>query len=113
MCISGAARSFATPLVLSQLRHNLIESLASHGAHKRLFLAIKTADSAKLNGGTTERNYKITSAHAAAEIKYLLHALEQPWLKPLIGEAVILNGSGTFNGSGWRGAGSPVRASDP
>ena len=38
-----------------------------------------------------------------------MHALEQP-VEALIGEAVILNGSGTFNGSGWRGAGSPVRA---
>ena len=40
----------------------------------------------------------------------LVAALEVSWLQPMIGEAVILNGSGAFLGTGWGGEGSAYNA---
>jgi hypothetical protein len=49
-CITGAARSFASPLVLAALRNNLVAPLAGTdpaGGGSRFFLSLKASDSPK------------------------------------------------------------------
>ena len=51
-CIAGAARAFASPLVLESLRTNLVAPLAGPDAAasgSRLFLSLKVSDSAALD----------------------------------------------------------------
>ena len=49
-CIAGAARSFATPLVLRMLRTHFIDALAGGNlASSRIFLMLKTGDSPKVS----------------------------------------------------------------
>ena len=109
-CVAGAARTFATPLVVRHLVTNFIEPLsspcgsmgstprASHSA--ALFLLLKTQDTYKSLGsvGFEPHNDRRSSISA------LVAALESPQLRPYITEAVILNGSGAVrdrDAIGW------------
>jgi hypothetical protein len=103
-CIAGAARSFGSPLVLSALRFNLVTPLAGNDPVRggsRLFLSLKTSDSAKSIAGVSFGQHRGQAAP-------LLAALSNHWLSPLIGEAVIVNGSGAYlgerGGGGLRGS---------
>ena len=102
-CISGAARSFSSPLVLAALRANWVQPLAGDppsgggtagarvGRHgSRLFLHLKVSDSGKftLNAGT--RFHRHTTS-----IESLLHTLSNTgWLAGMTADLVIVNGSG-------------------
>jgi hypothetical protein len=106
-CIAGAARSFAAPLVQESLRRHLIES---YGARATLFLQLKASDSDKMSG----RNHDHTTIRFRARsqpIEAILRALRSKWLAPLIGEAVVLNGSGSFAGAS-AGSGVVRRGND-
>lgn len=109
-CIAGSARGFATPLVHEMLRTNLVSSLASlaPGAGRerrqgsRAFVLLKTADSSKLSRwGNGDVNFEAHS-ELASQLPALGAALEQRWLRRMLAEAVLLNGSGSFSGEGWR-----------
>ena len=65
-CLSGAARAFSSPLVLSALRANLIAPLAGadpEASGSKLFLSLKLSDSAKANvGGVSFGQHKTQAA---------------------------------------------------
>ena len=88
-CIGGAARSFATPLVLTLLRHNLVAALGGSN-ESRLFLQLKAVDSDKLQMSGTTSFWK----HNESTMANLAAALEAPWLGSLVGEAMLLDGNG-------------------
>lgn len=93
-CLSGAARAFSSPLVLTALRANLIVPLAGQRAAtsgSRLFLSLKLSDSAKHNVG----GVSFGQHHAqAAPLLDALTGRSAPWLSHMLGAAVIINGSG-------------------
>ena len=94
-CIAGAARTFGTPLVQSHLQRNLVDALGGSDA-SRLFLLLKTLDSSKLaaQGGLGAVSFKQHVGEATVD--GLRATLRLPWLAPRIGEAVIVNGSGSY-----------------
>jgi len=99
-CISGAARTFTTPLVLTAVRYNLLNAFSA-SSDSRVFLSLKVLDSDKNHPAFIVRfkQHHETSVDAAVR---LVHAA---WLSPMLGEAVIINGSGSFSGAGYtRGA---------
>ena len=90
-CIGGAARSFATPLVLTLLRHNLITALGGSN-ESRLFLQLKVGDSDKLGMSSTAsfmKHNESTTANLAAALD-----VKAPWLGSLVGEAMLIDGNG-------------------
>ena len=92
-CIAGAARSFATPLVLAMLRHRL---LASHTA-SRLFLQLKTEDSDKFTGAKAvvgQINFRKTNVSNDA----LSAAIATDWLRNVTGEVALVRSSGAYVG---------------
>ena len=111
-CLAGAARAFASPLLLSALRANLISPIAGrdvaeHGS--RMFLSLKLADSAKRNVAG------VSFGQHRSQAEPLLDALtgrSAPWLPPLLGEAVLLNGSGAYLGEEHASAGGPAGSSN-
>ena len=99
-CIAGAARGFATRLVQAMLRHHLIEQLAP-GGRGAVFLQLKMADTNKLSG---PGDYGIHFEQHVASLSGLLATLRPgTWLRQLVAEASIVNGSGAFLGTGWHG----------
>ena len=102
-CVAGSARSFATPLVIAHLRARLITPLAPCGAEggSRLFLLLKTLDTEKHLGSVHFDKHDDTSR---TSLRALTAAIESPWIRPMIGEAVLLNGSGAYLGVGWDGS---------
>ena len=93
VCISGAARTFATPLLLAGLRHNFLAPLVNHASAARVFLYLKSADSAKR--GDEDKGFR----PQADDVRTLRRALlKARWLQPMLGEAVLVNGSGSFSG---------------
>ena len=92
VCLVGAARSFPSPLLLSSLRHNYIEALE---APVRLFVQLKMADTAKALGPN-----RMSFGVHRSELRMLKAALDQPWLKMLLEEVAIVNGSSSFSGIG-------------
>lgn len=99
-CISGAARTFTTPLILTAVRYNLLKAFSA-SSDSRVFLSLKVLDSDKDHPALIIRfkQHHETSVDAAVR---LVHAV---WLSPMLGEAVIINGSGSFSGAGYtRGA---------
>ena len=96
-CVTGAARTFATPLVLTMLRHNLFGALGG-APSSRVFLQLKQLDSDKLN----QRSMGTISFHQHNEITFanLNAAINTPWLRDVTGEAVIVNGSGAVDDAG-------------
>ena len=100
LCVAGAARTFASPLVASSIRSHLIHAL---GDRVRLFLHLKTADTAKHLGPS-----RMAFAAHTVTLKALQDALCQPWLAQLVEEAVIVNGSGSATGGGVALSGAAV-----
>ena len=92
-CFAGAARAFAAPLVLEALRNNVVAPLAGLQPRRsgtRLFLSLKLADSAKRISG-------VSFGQHVSPLTPLVSALTSSWLAPLIGEAIIVNGSGAID----------------
>ena len=114
-CVAGAARSFATPLVLHMLRHNLYGALAGAPGSK-LFLQLKQLDSDKRREDVGGQPTSIFSQHNETTVAHLLAALATPWLRAATGEAVIVDGNGAYLGgtalpsSGTGGAAASVVA---
>ena len=111
LCVAGAARGFTSPLVLDALRRNLLEPLAGRSpaaTGTRLFLSLKIADSAKRAGGVAFHQHRIG-------VESIRDALSE--LHELVGEAMIVNGSGAYDPSRWRdhgdGTEANVVAADP
>ena len=92
VCITGAARSFSSPLVLAGLRHHLLPAL---GPRVRLFMQLKSLDSDKREGwfGQYRQHRENVSSVGA-----MLRALRSPWLARLSGEATIIDGNGSYLG---------------
>ena len=106
VCIAGAARAFATPLLLAALRHNLLAALGT--SRVRLFVQLKLSDTEKVAG----INRVVFRPHTA-QLATLRSALRLSWLSSALEEVSIVNGSGAWLGAGvagdeWRrsGAGS-------
>ena len=93
-CISGLARSYATPFMLEQHWQLLVRPLAPDASDRkanhdhRIFFHLKSDRSSQ-----------------SASIPTILLALERGWSRPMLGEAVVLNGSGAIAATtvGWRG----------
>lgn len=98
LCLAGAARSFTSPLVLDHLRRNLLKPLTGQDIGKarqqgsRIFLSLKTADSKKRAAGISFRQHRGT-------VEQIRDVILTTWLRKMVGEAVIINGSGAFLGS--------------
>ena len=95
-CIAGSARSFAAPLVLTHFRLNLLSAFGGSSA-SRLFLLLKTADSGKLTRSAGDRFHpssekSIPHISTVAALERTLQS--EAWLAPIIGKAMIVNGSG-------------------
>ena len=101
-CFAGAARTFATPLMLESHLHLLVRPLVvDEGPPHAAFCYLKLSDSPKrarvhFEAQTTE----LRSVLAALDGTNARHA----WLNRILGEAVVINGSGSFDGIGWRPA---------
>ena len=108
-CVAGAARSFATPLVLTMLRHNLYRVLGGDAEGSRFFLQLKQLDSDKLVTGVM-RSSTSFRRHNETTLAHLLAALATPWLRAATGEAVVVDGSGASTATGR--AEQPVAPSD-
>ena len=93
-CISGLARSFATPFMLDQHWQLLVRPLAPDASDRK-------AD----HGHRTFFHLKSDRSSQSASIPTILLALERGWSRPMLGEAVVLNGSGAIAATtvGWRG----------
>ena len=92
LCVAGAARAFASPLVLSALKSNLVDAI---DAKLSIFVQLKTSDSAKALGP----NRMAFDVHRTS-IASIRAALRQQWLASRIEESVIINGSGSYLGDG-------------
>jgi hypothetical protein len=101
--LASAVRVFATPLVLESLRRNFVDALQCIDV--RIFLQLKTADTAK-ELGPSRISFGVTAK--AADV--LRAALRQPWLAARLEDAVIVNGSGSVLSAT---AGADGRASRP
>lgn len=117
-CIVGSARTFATPLVTTLLKLHWMDALAPKQM-KNSFFFLKSRDSFKLNyHHQLMAPSAVFHAHSdkASSLSAIVASLNL--LQPHIVEAVILNGSGTYEGTGWRpaldggSAWSAVRQSD-
>ena len=97
--IAGAARTFATPLQLHSVRHYFVRPLTQRLARADLFLYLKTADSDK--NGLAEGS-RVSFSARTVDLRPLLAALNSSWLRGAVREAIIVNGSGSFEGRGWR-----------
>ena len=97
LCVAGSARSFATPVVLTHLYHNLLVPLAGDRPERvRLFLHLKLNDSEKIAGLAGQRFH----SHRENSLASIAAALQLPWMRSRLGEAVLLNGSGSYAGGG-------------
>ena len=102
VCVTGAARTFASRIMLSSLRHHLLEPLCNgNKSGSALFLYLKTRDSDK-NGVIEHSPIRFASRTTAAE--HIATALRIRWLRELLHEAVIINGSNSYAGRGWLAA---------
>jgi len=93
-CISGLARSFATPFMLDQHWQLLVRPLAPDASDRK-------AD----HGHRIFFHLKSDRSSLSASIPTILLALERGWSRSILGEAVVLNGSGAIAATtvGWRG----------
>lgn len=101
VCIAGSARSYTTRLVQTHLRYNLLKALASP-YKTRIFLHLKLNDSDKTSGLSGQK----FRSHKESSLLSILATMEQPWIAKHIGEAVVLNGSGSYSGEGCRSVSS-------
>ena len=81
-CISGLARSFATPFMLDQHWQLLVRPLAPDASDRK-------AD----HGHRIFFHLKSDRSSLSASIPTILLALERGWSRSILGEAVVLNGS--------------------
>lgn len=95
--IGGAARTFGTNLLLATLRHHFLERLAPDATARHVFLYLKSMDSDKSGGNEGS----VSFAARTAPLTRILVALDLPWLRRSIREAVVIKGSGSFAGVGW------------
>lgn len=96
-CIAGAARSFSAPLVQQALLHHLVRAYGGANG-SRVFYLLKTADSDKMHevtGGRFRMKYVARTADANA----LMSALGTWQRANLLGEALVLHGSGVHTHS--------------
>ena len=107
-CVAGAARSFATPLVLTMLEHNLHTAFGG-APSSRFFLQLKQVDSDKLRQASTTTSF---AHHRESTIANLLAALGTPWLHAVTAEAVVVNGSGASDSVGAADGTDRVARSD-
>ena len=105
VCIAGAARTFASPLVLDGFRRNFLQPLMGDPTTSRVFLHLKSADSDKKS-----RNEDKNFQRQVDDVSALQQALESraAWLRPLLGEVALLNGSGSFLGPSPRAPSFPI-----
>jgi hypothetical protein len=107
-CVAGAARTFPTPLVLTSMRSNLIDAMAGAGSTShRVFLHLKLGDLPKLDASNAGLHYTMPlsdedAARRRAMLNAVFAALETPWVRRVLGEAVVINGSGHSSSVGWR-----------
>ena len=78
-CISGLARSFATPFMLDQHWQLLVRPLAPDASDRK-------AD----HGHRISLHLKSDRSSQSASIPTILLALERGWSRPMLGEAVVL-----------------------
>jgi len=95
-CIAGAARTFTSKLILTHIRYNLIAAISGNEQGTRLFLHLKLNDSEKVAGMAGQR----FRSHREGNLQQMIATLQLPWIQQRIGEAVVLNGSGTYEGEG-------------
>ena len=82
-CFAGDVRTFATPLMLSNHLHMLVRPLVGDTLSTRARVFIY---------------FKLGNAHLAP----LAAALRRGWLNTSLAEVVLINGSGSYSGVGWR-----------
>lgn len=93
--------------MLASLRQNLIDAFVPGCGEdgKRhdavLFALLKTQDDDKLLLGQSHSNSFARHEERTASVSALAAALASRWLLPILGEAVIVDGAGTFLGKGW------------
>ncbi|KAL1504515.1 hypothetical protein AB1Y20_010917 [Prymnesium parvum] len=95
-CITGAGRSFGAPLLQASLRHRVMQAYGG-SAGSRVFLQLKTHDTQKV-GLSTRVPGMIKFGQTQASRGQLLNA-SQGWLRPMIAEAVIVEGEGSVTRS--------------
>ena len=82
-CFAGDVRTFATPLMLSNHLHMLVRPLVGDALSTRARVFIY---------------FKLGSAHVPS----LEAALRRGWLNGSLAEVVLINGTGSYSGVGWR-----------
>jgi len=89
--------------LLASLRQHFIDSLSPEGAEggSRIFAQLKTRDDDKLLRGMVKHIGFKEHIERTAHVHALAAALVSDWLRPMLGEAAIVNGSGSFLGRGW------------
>ena len=93
-CITGAARAFTAPIVQLALHQHLIRAFGgSNGS--RVFFLLKTADSAKFSEKGASVGKLRYSAHKSNATK-LAAALSAWAATGIVGDAVLLQGSGSY-----------------
>ena len=100
-CFAGASRTFPTPLLLEHHYHNLVRQLAPDNdamGGSRVFLYLKLADSNKTHVGMPKGRQFMGQSWEANPI---YRAMESSWIKRMLAEAVIIEGSGSYQGLGW------------
>lgn len=102
-CFAGAARTFATPLMMENHHQMLVRPLTQEGDDSCAFVYLKLSDSPKVGS-------RVHFDAQRTELGAVLAALgdgggtRDPWLGRMLAEAVVINGSGSFDGVGWRPA---------
>ena len=102
-CFAGAARTFATPLMMENHHQMLVRPLTQEGDDSCAFVYLKLRDSPKVGS-------RVKFDAQRSELGAVLAALgdggggRDPWLGRMLAEAVVINGSGSFDGVGWRPA---------
>ena len=104
-CIAGAARQMTVPIVERLLHRYLFDAFGA-SSDSRAFFAVKAADSWKMFP-----DHHIQEA-ASTEIDAIEDFLHAEWLKPILAEAIIVNGSGVSLeiGQDWNASSHVVSA---
>lgn len=77
------------------MQHNLVNAFAGDPASSRMFLHLKLLDSTK---DTHSAGQKFRQ-HKDATLENILATMQLAWLAPTIGEAIVVNGSGSIEPS--------------
>jgi hypothetical protein len=124
-CFAGSARSFATPLMLTQHYQHFVRPLAGSSIEQQrssrafMYLKIDDSDTRRPQPPGTFHVQGGSFKHEQIELAPVVAALESGWVRRMLAEAVIINGSGAYSGEGWRAedatssASSAIRQPDP